>query len=104
MMVQTRHPNVSVSPNGRVNIVWHDRRHWYQAAGRARCSHSHTYCEDIRLGDTYYSYSTDGGTNFSPNIRVNDRSHNNDVGYDTRPASGYWSWGPQVVTVAETRC
>ena len=60
-IVQTRHPSVSVSPNGRVNVVWHDRRHWYQGPGERTCTHSHIYCEDARLSDTYYSYSTDGG-------------------------------------------
>jgi putative cell wall-binding protein len=98
--IQTRHPNVSVSPNGRVNVVWHDRRHWFQGPGERNCTHSHIFCDDIRLGDTYLSYSTNGGDTFSDSIRVNDRSHNSDVGYDTRPASGYWSWGPQSVTVA----
>ncbi|MBA3740520.1 MAG: cell wall-binding repeat-containing protein, partial [Chloroflexi bacterium] len=104
-ILQTRHPTVSVSPNGRVNIVWHDRRHWYQESGERTCTHSHIFCEDIRLGDTYYSYSTNATTasaadiTFSPNIRINDRSHNNDIGYDARPASGYWSWGPQSVTI-----
>ena len=96
---QTRHPNVSVSPGGRVNIVWHDRRHWFQGPGERNCTHSHIFCEDIRLGDTYYSYSTDGGVTFSDNIRITDRSHNNDVGYDARPAIGYWAWGPQAVTI-----
>ena len=74
--IQTRHPNVSVSPDGRINVVWHDRRHWYQGPGERNCTHSHIFCEDIRLGDTYYSSSTDGGITFSPNIRINDRSHN----------------------------
>ncbi|MDQ3629669.1 MAG: glycoside hydrolase [Actinomycetota bacterium] len=97
-LVQTRHPTVSVSPSGRVNIVWHDRRHWYQEPGERTCSHSHIFCEEMRLGDTYYSYSTNGGDSFSPNVRINDRSHNNEVGYDTRP-SGYWNYGPQSVTV-----
>ena len=108
---QTRHPNVSVSPDGRVNVVWQDRRHWYQsgmpeggaASMERNCTFSHTFCEDIRLGDTYYSSSLNGGGTFSSNIRISDRSHNNDVGYDTRPASGYWSWGPQVVTVGGGR-
>ena len=95
---QTRHPNVSVSPGGRVNVVWHDRRHWYQGPGERNCTHSHTFCEDIRLGDTYYSYSTDGGSSFSSPLRVTDRSINVDVGWDTRP-SGYWWYGPQSVTI-----
>ena len=44
-------------------------------------------------------HSLNGGDTFSSDIRISDRSHNSEVGYDTRPASGYWSWGPQVVTV-----
>jgi putative cell wall-binding protein len=116
LLHQVRQPNVAVSPGGRVNVVWHDRRHWFQSgipapgntavdtASRERtCTHSHSYCEDIRLGDTYYSFSNNGGDTFSPDIRINDRSHNNDVGYDTRPASGYWSWGPVVVTVNDDK-
>ena len=90
--------NISVSPNGRINVVWQDRRHWFQGPGERNCRHSHVYCPDIRLGDTYYSYSTDNGDNFVKPIRINDRSHNNDVGVDTRP-SGYWWFAPQVVTV-----
>ena len=95
---QTRHANISVSPNGRINVIWQDRRHWYMGPGERDCRHSHVFCEDIRLGDTYYSYSTDNGSNFVKPIRINDRSHNNDVGVDTRP-SGYWWFAPQVVTV-----
>lgn len=95
---QTRHPSVHLSPNGRVNVVWHDRRHWFQMPGERNCTHSHVFCEDIRLGDTYYSYSTDGGTTFSTPKRISDRSRNNEVGYDTRP-SGYWWFAPQAVTV-----
>jgi len=98
-MVQTRHPTISISPNGRINIVWHDRRHWYQGPGERTCSHSHIFCEDVRLGDTYYSYSTNAGATFSPNIRVSDRSLNNEVGYDGKSSSTYWNFGPQSVTV-----
>ena len=46
-ITQTRHPNLSVAPNGRVDIVWHDRRHWYRG-----CVHTHRPCEEARLGDT----------------------------------------------------
>jgi hypothetical protein len=97
-VVQTRHPSVSVSPDGRVNVVWLDRRHWYQGPGERTCTHTHIYCEDVRLSDTYYSYSTDEGRTFSRNIRITDESFNSDVGYDTRP-SAYWNYGPQAVTV-----
>jgi putative cell wall-binding protein len=94
---QTRHPSVSFA-NNRINIVWHDRRHWYGGPGERNCSHSHAYCQDIRLADTYLSTSTNGGSTFSAPRRVSDRSNNDDVGYDTRP-SAYWNYGPQSVTV-----
>jgi RTX calcium-binding nonapeptide repeat (4 copies)/ell wall binding domain 2 (CWB2) len=98
---QTRHPSVSFA-NGRINIVWHDRRHWYGGPGERNCTHSHIYCQDVRLADTYLSYSTDNGSNFSKPLRISDRSNNDDVGYDTRP-SAYWNYGPQSVTVGGGR-
>ena len=96
--IQTRHPSVAVAPNGRVDIVWEDRRHWYQGPGERNCVHTHLACDDARLGDTYYAYSTDGGSTFSPNHRVTDRSKNNDVGYDYRFGTG-WAFGPQAVPI-----
>ncbi len=88
VVTQTRHPDVSVAPNGRVDIVWEDRRHWYRG-----CVHTHVFCEEARLGDTYYAFSNDAGTNFSQNKRISDQSHNNDVGFDYRYGVG-WQFGP----------
>lgn len=96
--IQTRHPSVTVAPNGRVDIVWEDRRHWYQGPGERNCVHTHLACDDARLGDTYYVYSSDGGKTFSPNHRVSDRSHSNDVGYDYRFGTG-WAFGPQSIAI-----
>jgi putative cell wall-binding protein len=96
--IQTRHPNVAVAPNGRIDIVWEDRRHWYQGPGEHNCVHTHLACDDARLGDTYYSYSTDNGASFSANRRITDHSHNNDVGYDYRFGTG-WAFGPQTVAL-----
>ncbi len=115
-ITQTRHPQVAVAANGRIDIVWEDRRHWYlspsvrkaavtpqgPALDAYRCVHTHAACEEARLGDTYYAGSTDGGTTFSPNRRVNDRSHNNDVGYDFR-VSTYRDHGPGVVALGDSR-
>jgi hypothetical protein len=108
--VQTRHPEVDVAPNGRVDIVWQDRRHWYQApagpAGlpdvrpRGNCVHTHIACDDARLGDTYYANSTDGGSTFSPNRRISDYSQNNDIGYDYRQGV-YWNYSPQTVPIGD---
>ena len=96
--VQTRHPSVAVAPNGRVDVVWQDRRHWYQGPGERNCIHTHLACDDARLGDTYYAYSANGGTTFSANKRITDRSHNNDVGYDYRFGVG-WAFGPQAAEI-----
>ncbi len=96
--MQTRHPSVAVAPGGRVDVVWEDRRNWFMQPGERDCIHTHLACDDARLGDTYYAYSTNNGTSFSPNIRVSDRSHNNDVGYDYRFGTG-WAFGPQSVAV-----
>jgi len=101
-IVQTRHPAVSVAPNGRVDIVWEDRRHWYQGPGERTCVHTHIFCDDARLGDTYLSSSTDNGASFGANRRVSDHSHNNDVGYDYRFAT-YWAFGPQAVPMGNDK-
>jgi putative cell wall-binding protein len=98
-IVQTRHPSVSVAPDGRVDIVWEDRRHWYQGPGEHDCVHTHIACDDARLGDTYYSYSTDAGATFETNRRISDKSHNNDIGYDYRFGTG-WAFGPQAVSIS----
>ncbi|MDQ3716886.1 MAG: cell wall-binding repeat-containing protein, partial [Actinomycetota bacterium] len=98
--VQTRHPDVDVAPNGRVDVVWQDRRHWYQGPGERDCVHTHLACDDSRLGDTYYANSDDAGGTFSPNLRISDHTQNNDVGYDYR-ANAYWDYGPQTAAVGD---
>lgn len=51
-------PNLSIAPNGRVDVVWWDVR------------------DDPGIGsnDVYYTYSTDDGRTWSANIRVSDRT------------------------------
>lgn len=93
---QTRHPNISVAPDGRIDLVWHDRRHAYKG-----CSHTHVACDEMRLGDTYYSYSTNGGDTWSANRRITDRSINNDVGYDYK-FSTYWDYGPVSLPIGNS--
>ncbi|MGI8983479.1 MAG: sialidase family protein [Acidimicrobiales bacterium] len=50
-------PNMSVAPNGRVDVAWWDTR------------------DDpgIRANDVYYTYSQDNGRTWAPNIRVTDQ-------------------------------
>jgi hypothetical protein len=106
-ITQTRHPNVVVAPNGRVDVVWQDRRHWYlgpskREDGTGVCTHTHTECDEARLGDTYYSASDDGGASFSRERRITDRSINNDVGYDYR-FGAYWDYGPKALPIGNDR-
>ena len=91
-IAQTRHPWVSVAPNGRVDVVWQDRRHWYRG-----CTNTHVACQEARLGDTYYAYSKNQGRTWSRNYRLTDRSTNNDVGFDYRFGT-YWAYGPVAVS------
>ncbi len=93
---------MDVAPNGRVDIVWHDRRHWFQRPGEGDCIHTHIACVESRLGDTYYVNSTDGGGTFSRNFRVSDQSQNNDVGYDYRQGV-HWNYGPQTVPIGDSQ-
>jgi hypothetical protein len=62
---QTYHllPNMSVSPNGRVDVVWYDFRNAQSFAN-----------------DVYYSYSTDNGATWSPNSRATDQLVNRNIG------------------------
>ncbi len=99
-IVQTRHPAIAVAPSGRVDIVWEDRRHWYQGPGERTCLHTHLFCDDARLGDTYYAYSNNNGLTFSADRRISDQSHNNDTGYDYRFAT-YWAFGPALAHMGD---
>lgn len=106
-ITQTRHPDVSVAPNGRVDIVWQDRRHWYLGPAKETgitgvCTHTHVECDEARIGDTYYRSSANGGVSFSRERRINDHHINNDVGYDYRFGT-YWDYGPKVIPLGNSR-
>ncbi|HET9051474.1 MAG TPA: sialidase family protein [Candidatus Dormibacteraeota bacterium] len=57
-------PGIAVSPNGRLDVAWQD----------ARNDDGHL------LTDVYYTYSTDGGATWAPNLRVSDASSNRHYG------------------------
>jgi putative cell wall-binding protein len=84
-------PNVSVGPGGRVDVIWGDKRNSYPGAG--------TY------GDIYYASSTNGGTSFSPNRRITDRTINFAVGRAGDTGSAFdpgFSWyGPVSLPLAD---
>ncbi len=106
-LTQTRHPNISVAPNGRLDVVWQDRRHWYLGPAKPTgttgiCTHTHVECDEARIGDTYYRSSGNGGASFSAERRINDHHINNDVGYDYRFGT-YWDYGPQSIPLGNSR-
>ena len=106
-ITQTRHPDLAVAPNGRLDAVWQDRRHWYLGPAKETgltgvCTHTHVECDEARLGDTYYRSSSDGGATFSRDRRITDRHINNDVGYDYR-FGVYWDYGPKVEALGNNR-
>lgn len=79
-------PNVTVAPNGRVDVAWWDFRN--DTGGFTN--------------DVYYAYSSDNGATFSKNIRVSDRSIDRRVGiwsngYDMRTPPGIASTNAMAV-------
>jgi putative cell wall-binding protein len=79
-------PYVSVAADGRVDVVWRDRRHNYPGAD---------------LNDIYYASSSNAGATFSANRRVTDRSFNRNVGLTG--LGGYTWYGPVVKPLSPTR-
>lgn len=70
-------PGISVAPNGRVDIAWHDfRDDPFDEPG----SFKESGPEEERWAHVYYSSSTDGGRTWSPDVRVSDRLIDRDSG------------------------
>lgn len=57
---------ISVAPNGRIDVAWHDFRN--DPFGQAAATGGHAV--EQRYWDVYYSHSSDGGESWSPNTRV----------------------------------
>lgn len=83
-----RLPDLSLAPGGRIDVLWHDRRHVYPFTG-------------ARMEDYYLASSFDGGETFATNRRVTDRSINLDVGLDRRVTGGFY-W-PALVPLGDDR-
>ena len=65
-------PMISVAPNGRVDVAWYDGRTSPLTYDPAR--------SEKGFNDVFYTYSTDGGKTWAPNIRVSDRSSDRSIG------------------------
>lgn len=66
--VQHMHPNLSVAPNGRLDIVWMDTRNSPIPPGTMISGVTYVGHQDV-----YYTYSLDQGRTFAPNIKITDR-------------------------------
>jgi hypothetical protein len=75
------HPGITVAPNGRITVAWHDFRNdilYNSETKGARFSNP-----DETYWDVYSTSSTDAGLTWSPNLRVSDRSMNRKAGFTT---------------------
>ena len=66
-------PGMSVAPNGRIDVAWHDFRGdpYYVPSGVGPMGLGST---SQQFSNIYYTYSNDGGKTWAPNVRVSDRS------------------------------
>lgn len=71
-------PGIDVAPNGRIDIGWYDYRNDPFFTGGEAGTMNTTVGE--QYWDVYYTYSTDGGDSWAPNLRVSDRLVNGDIG------------------------
>lgn len=86
-------PNVSVAPNGRVDVVWFDFRTdaLFNNEGVGWSNYAAETCWDV-----FYTYSVDGGRTWAEsNLRVSDRSMNKFEGFSMNP--GYGPMGPMGI-------
>lgn len=67
------HPNVSIAPNGRVDVAWYDGRLSPVAPPPAGD-------DETGFQDVYYASSTDQGATFGTNVRITDRSIDRSIG------------------------
>ncbi len=71
-------PGISVAPNGRVDLAWHDfRNDPFASLGEAAEDDD---AVDERYWDVYSTHSDDGGRTWGPNLRVTDRLIDGNVG------------------------
>jgi len=93
--VQHLTPHISLAPNGRIDVVWMDRRTDYKSPAT-------TTPKPAGVGDVWYASSIDGGQSFSPNRRVTDHPLNLDLGLNGRVGSYIW-YGPVSTPMGDDR-
>ena len=71
-------PGISVAPNGRVDLAWYDMRTdgFYNPTGRGDTGRRDQTCWDVFMASSF-----DGGRTFARNVRVSDRTMNQNSGF-----------------------
>lgn len=88
-------PGVSVAPSGRIDVAWADFRN--DPAFPAEGVNAADTGTKERYWDIYYAYSTDGGSTWSKNLRVTDRSIDARVGVTFNNGAGRSIEGPTAI-------
>lgn len=71
-------PGISVAPNGRIDVAWYDHRDDpFLDPGEGEEMGTQA---GEQFWDVYYTYSTDNGETWAENMRITDRSVDNEVG------------------------
>jgi hypothetical protein len=78
-------PGLSVAPNGRVDVAWHDFRN----SPRTGASPGN----DTGIQDIWYASSTDNGRTFTGHTRISDRSIDRSIGVYANPIGAQLSVG-----------
>ncbi|HEV2766232.1 MAG TPA: sialidase family protein [Acidimicrobiales bacterium] len=71
-------PGIDVAPDGRIDVAWYDFRTdaVYNPVGTGKTDRSEETCWDV-----FFTSSTDSGASWSRNVRVSDRTMNQNEGY-----------------------
>lgn len=76
--VNQYNPGVSIAPNGRIDVAWYDFRNSpypERNTEEFEAPFNHDGFQDV-----YYTYSTDDGQSWAPNVRITDRIINREIG------------------------
>lgn len=79
-------PQVDMAPDGRVDAIFYDRRNNVENRGN----------------DVYYTYSTDGGQGFRPNVRLSEVHFDSQIGprYAVPSAVGLVEFGSRIALLS----
>jgi hypothetical protein len=74
---------ISVAPNGRIDLAWYDMRTdaFFNGDGNGATGRQNQTCWDV-----FAASSVDGGKTFGENVRVSDRSMNQNTGFALNPS------------------